>query len=82
MQGRSPMLGRSPKVRPKSKSEAAAQCSKCRAKARHGAEVQKWGCSPKVGLKPDAVNAGLNPDGGHKPKGGAEAQKWGRNPMQ
>ncbi|PKI37789.1 hypothetical protein CRG98_041823 [Punica granatum] len=65
------MRGRSPKavhVRSKPESGAEARCSKCWAEARCSR-----GKNPKVGPKPDAVNAGPKPDAGQKPKSWAEA---------
>ncbi|PKI40007.1 hypothetical protein CRG98_039577 [Punica granatum] len=66
------MRGRSPKAvdaGPKPERGAEAQCSRCRAEARCSR-----GKSPKVGLKPDAVNAGPKPDAGQKPKSWAETR--------
>ncbi|PKI63568.1 hypothetical protein CRG98_016037 [Punica granatum] len=66
------MRGRSPKAvdaGPKLERGAEARCSRCWAEARCSR-----GKSPKVGPKPDTVNAGPKPDAGKKPKSWAEAR--------
>ncbi|PKI52603.1 hypothetical protein CRG98_027031 [Punica granatum] len=65
--GRKLKSGAQPDAERKPKSGADARCSKCRAAPRCRAEAQKWGQSPKVWPKPDAVNVRPKTDAGLKP---------------